>query len=169
MFGRHFASPRAGVKRSIRVIGMAVLVSGIVGTVTASIVALIGESSETVQYHLTTTPGLGDLFILGLLASAPVSLPGGIMGGVLAAAVLSRQRAANPIVGWVPKGAVAGALLGATVASLVYGFPSFGTPAFAPLLHFTAPLAAATGALVGAAVGCYCQSRLTGATGNGST
>ena len=66
-----------------RTVATAAGVASVIGIGMAALLILADESPETVAYSLATLPGLGGLLFVCAVASLPVSLPAGVLGGIL--------------------------------------------------------------------------------------
>jgi hypothetical protein len=80
---------------------------------------------------------LVDLVVLAVIASAPISIPTGLAGGVFAAWATGRERHGQRFSGWVVQGGLWGFLLGALGTTLYFACVNFGTVPLLLLLAMT--------------------------------
>jgi hypothetical protein len=145
------------VKEFRRAIGASLSLSIGVGAVFAAVVVLASER-EPLLPRLSAT-FLGDIAMLGLFASMFVSVPAGVLGGMVAGAMLRRHKALSRGQ-WLSRGAAVGCGIGAT-SSLLYGLVLSGLnfsggASLAFLLYVVA--GAICGGLCGVVLGWWCSS-----------
>ena len=123
-----------------------------VGTVMGS--ALVMASEDNAVGDLL--PRVLAAVSVGVLASAPVSLPLGLLGGAIAATMLARAQA--PLTGrkWVGIGFLSGAVLGSCGSGL-YCVSFNGTDAAA--VSFFLAIGGLAGATSGSIVGAWCARK----------
>jgi hypothetical protein len=133
-------------------IPVAVLVSLIVGALVGSVLVMSSEDNAVGDL----LPRLFAAALLGVLASAPVSLPLGLLGGALAATMLGRAQARWTGRRWVGIGVLSGAMLG-SVGSGLYCVSFNGTDVAA--VSFFLAIGGLAGATSGAIVGAWCTRK----------
>ena len=144
------------MNESMRILGFTSIASAVFGSVVATIAVLAPESAETIQYSLSTVNGALNLLSISVFASLPISIPAGLIGGVLAGRFVAREKAGRSLISWVWKGSRWGGGIGAIVAAVVYAVPSVGSKEFLQALLAMILSGGATGSVVGAIVGVYC-------------
>ncbi len=142
-----------------RVIVGSVLVSVVIGVAIGLAAILMGRPSGEAGSALA-------LLMPALLVSGPVSVPGGLLGGVIAVQFLKRQRSQGSAVVWITRGVGLGGVIGALAAPVLPLLAarswSRGASGMAALFSFCG---AVGGVLSGGLVGVWCyreQSRHTG-------
>jgi hypothetical protein len=131
----------------------------------AGVGVLWGESEATLRYSLLSARGLVELLLTTGLASLPITLPLGLVGGALTARVLSQEDGRRPLRSWVSRGAAWGLGLGFAGTALWFGVMSLGEGRVPlPILGFPF-LGALCGAIIGSLVGAFCSIMLQGRDG----
>jgi hypothetical protein len=136
-------------------VALATGISVVAGLIIAATAILAGEPQATIDHALQTSAGFFELLVATAAGSLPITLPAGIGGGVLAAALLATQGERLSAVRWVVNGIVVGGAIGACAAAAWAVLVSLGGGTLL-LLFVMAPLGALAGALVGGLVGAYC-------------
>ena len=136
---------------STRIILAATTVSVTVGVCAGCVALLVNHPMHVVE----VLPVLGNALLIAALASLPVSLPTGVVGGFVAAWA-SRHHPGLSTTGWLGLGTLSGALLGAAGAVLWFGALSVGDSGLGRVLIMAAAVGAVPGLLVGALIGAYC-------------
>ena len=127
---------------------VAVLVAIGVGTAIGSL--LVMSSEDATRRDVASVIGAVGV---GVLASAPVSLPFGFLGGVLAAAALRRAPAGWARASWIGAGVLTGATLGG-IGSGLYA-AAFAGPDASMIAGFLG-IGAIAGSVSGSIVGAWC-------------
>lgn len=130
-------------------------VSVLVGLVVATVLYLGGEPISIVLHHLSTANGLANTLFVGGVASLPISVPAGLVGGYLAARVTCRTRG-DDFARLVCYGALAGAAIGSAIAVTWCALMSLGNEFQLTPFTFFAAIGAVAGLLAGCVVGVYC-------------
>lgn len=139
-----------------RAVGASLSASIVVGAAVAAVVVLASER-EPLLPRLSAT-FLGQVAIIGLLASVIVSVPAGVLGGLVAGAMLQRHRAMSRGQ-WLGRGAAAGCGIGAAI-SLLYGLVMSGFDVSGDaIVPFYLIAGAISGALCGLIIGWWCSSQ----------
>lgn len=143
-------------------IPVAVLVSLAVGALVGSVLVMASEDNAVGDVLPRLLAAVG----VGVLASAPVSLPLGLCGGALAATMLARVQARWTRKRWIGIGSLLGAVLGSIGAGL-YCVSFNGTDEAA--IRFFLAIGSLAGATSGALVGVWCARKQVNVAEHGAS
>jgi len=156
-------------RRAAQVIGCTLATSMLVGFLLAACLLAGSGLDEGDRSAVETLGGFSGLATIAAIASMPFSIPGGILGGVLAVRRLRRSRGASTRAGWILRGVLLGAIVGAAWSAtwiLILAVASDGDE-WIHVAGFAAIGGAIAGALTGSVVGACCsrvEQRAMGAT-----
>jgi hypothetical protein len=140
--------------------------SVLMGLLGSSIFFLVVEPWYQVVETLSTTRGLSNWLALVFVTSAPLTVPVGLVGGVLAARILNRKRQPSSLGRWAIRGCLSGFVLGTLGPFIVgalnylrsislFNLPMLGTKEIWLSISIMAFVGAFTGAGIGTIVGLY--------------
>ena len=144
-----------------RVVGFSAIVSVLFGIVAGAVAILGGETRASILHTLTTFDGLLGLLLslvlFGALGSLPVSLPIGILGGVIAAMIVKKRPSGWSIARWIALGSACGGILGFVGAGVWFGWEKAIGQQFLPAIPAMAMYGGIVGMLAGGIVAAYCK------------
>lgn len=132
------------------------LVSILVGLAGGCLAVLMSGRNSDWTPELLTVQGLMGFLFLGAYVSLPVSIPAGVVGGVVAIGMLKRKRWRSSASLWLLRGAVSGAMLGvfATWMWFKVASPTMLEPPNALAIPLYGGI---VGLIAGIIVGVYCK------------
>ena len=138
-------------------------ISVAVGMLMTSVIVLADEPTDVVRHAVTTHRGVKGLLATGSFASLPVTIPTGVIAGLVVARIVGRNEERRSTSSWIAHGCAYGAMLGVggVVAWLAVLGLIGGDPGVSSAIVSAAPVGAVGGIVVGGAVGAYasCEAR----------
>lgn len=141
-----------------RTISLTVPTTILIASISTILFLLADESAETKVRALTTVYGLTEMAGIAVVVAVPLSLPTGVLGGVLAAGALKSRRRPSSLSGWIGLGSLCGIVMGCVaVLPFLFGIAAVDDVKALKAILALGFLGSTTGAVVGAMVGLYCS------------